>query len=194
MASSRRTALLVVVFTLSTCLACGDPPDKELQQAQRAIDAARAKGADRYARDDFAAAEAALKSARDAVEQRDYRLALNRALDAEARAQGAAADADARRATAQGEADKAVSDATRVLTIAHARLQAAEAARVRPKVLTPSRRAMASAERGLQEARTAFGVGDYLTARDTARGANTRLAEATRAIDAAMPPPSRRRR
>jgi hypothetical protein len=193
MASSRRTALLVVVFTLSTCLACGDPPDKELQQAERAIDAARVKGADRYAGDDFAAAEAALKSARDAVDQRDYRLALNRALDAEARAQAAGADAETRRAAVQADADKAVSAATRALTIAQARLQAAEASRLRPRALTAPRRAIEAAERNLQEARTAFGAGDYLAARDTARGANTRLAEATRAIDSAMPPSSRRR-
>jgi len=108
MPASRRTALFVALFTVLTCLACGDPPTKELLQAQRAIDAARAAGADRYSREEFAAAEASLKSANDAVEQRDYRLALNRALDAEARAQSAASDADTRKAAAKADADKAL--------------------------------------------------------------------------------------
>src|SRR4029078_2966791 len=73
--------------------ACGDPPEKEMQQAQGAIDAARAAGADRYAVEEYTAATEALKNARIAVEQRDYRLALNHALDSLERAQEAARQA-----------------------------------------------------------------------------------------------------
>src|SRR4030088_2953978 len=83
---------LIAVSILST--ACrGDPPEKEMQQAQGAIDAARAAGADQYAREEFTAAEEALKHAREAVDQRDYRAALNAALDARERAQTAAKEA-----------------------------------------------------------------------------------------------------
>ena len=72
-------------------MACGgEPPDKEMQQAQGAIDAARAAGADQYAHEEFAAAQEALTHANEAVEQRDYRLALNHALDSRERAQNAA--------------------------------------------------------------------------------------------------------
>ena len=60
--------------------ACGDPSDKELQQARSAIESARSAGADLYAKEEFSEAEAALKNATEAVDQRDYRLALNRAL------------------------------------------------------------------------------------------------------------------
>ena len=195
MASPRRAVLIIAICTALTASACGDPPNKELQQAQHAIDAARAAGADRYAGEEFAAAEAALKSANDAVEQRDYRLALSRALDAEARAQSAASDAEARKTAARGDADRALKAATATITTVQTRLQTAEAAaRTRPKVLTPVRRSLAAAERSLQEARTAYGQGDYLAARETARAASSRLSEATRDLDAISPPPARRRR
>src|SRR5207302_905741 len=51
--------------------ACGDPPDKEMDQAQGAIEAARAAGADRYATTEYAAANDALTRARLAVTGRD---------------------------------------------------------------------------------------------------------------------------
>src|SRR6185503_1475685 len=85
--------------------ACGSPPDKELQQAQTAIDAARAAGADRFAAEEFTAAQSALARANDAVAQRDYRLALNNALDARERAQNAARDATGRVAAARKDAE-----------------------------------------------------------------------------------------
>ena len=193
MPASRRAVLVVTLLSAWTCAACGDPPNKELQQAQRAIDTARGAGADRYARDEFVAAETALKSANDAVEQRDYRLALNRALDAEARAQSAATDAGVRKAAARTEANQAVKAGAAALLAARARVQSAVAAHALAKVLTPARRVLASSEWSLQEARTAFGREDYVAARDTARAARSRLVAATRDLDAATAPPARRK-
>src|SRR4029077_14429983 len=78
MSSTRRLLLSLAVLVAMTGAACGgDPPDKEMQQAQSAIDAARTGGADQYARDEFTAAQDALKRAQEAVTERDYRLALN---------------------------------------------------------------------------------------------------------------------
>ena len=57
----RRILLSLAVLAAVAGAACGDPPDKEMQQAQGAIDAARAAGADQYAREEFTAAEDALK-------------------------------------------------------------------------------------------------------------------------------------
>src|SRR5262249_15230812 len=88
----RRPLLSLAVLAAIAGAACGDPPDREMQQAQGAIDAARAVGADQYAREEFSAAEDALKRAHDAVNERDYRQALNAALDARERAQTAAKD------------------------------------------------------------------------------------------------------
>src|SRR3954469_20869079 len=91
----RRALVLVPVLTSFVFVfGCGDdPPDKEMQQAQSAIDNARSAGADRYAHDEFVAAEQALKNAHSAVDQRDYRLALTIALDSRERAQTAAKEA-----------------------------------------------------------------------------------------------------
>jgi hypothetical protein len=60
-----------------------------MDQAQGSIDAARAAGADRFATEQYGAAVKALQNAQDAVALRDYRLALNYALDARDRAQRA---------------------------------------------------------------------------------------------------------
>src|ERR687887_2904186 len=101
----RRFARSFALAAALTAAACGDPPEKEMQQAQGAIDAARAAGADDYANEELTAAQAALKRANDAVEQHDYRLALNNALDARERAQNAAKQAADGKAVARTEAE-----------------------------------------------------------------------------------------
>ena len=77
----RRRAGLACFLVVFLASACTSPPNKEMDQAQGAIDAARAAGAERYAAKELAAANAALKSANDAVQEGDYRLALNHALE-----------------------------------------------------------------------------------------------------------------
>src|SRR5215213_417494 len=83
---SLRASLLALLLLT----ACGTPPHKEMEQAQSAIDAARAAGADRYAAEEFAAATAALVLATNAANERDNRLALNHALESREHAQNAA--------------------------------------------------------------------------------------------------------
>src|SRR5947207_13469255 len=128
MSSLRRLVLSLAVLAAIAGAACGDPPDKEMQQAQGAIDAARAAGADRYAHDEFAAAEDALKRSHDAVDQRDYRQALNTALDARERAQTAATETVNKKAIARADATRALAQADTQLHDARAKLKAAETA------------------------------------------------------------------
>src|SRR5437773_7161298 len=89
----RVAAALAVALALSAAACGGDPPTKEIQQAQAAIEAARGAGANQYAKAEFGAAQDALKRATDAVAEHDYRLALNHALDARERAEAAAKEA-----------------------------------------------------------------------------------------------------
>src|SRR5260370_24602861 len=103
MSFARRLMLSLALVAAIASAACGDPPEKELQQAQGAIDTARAAGADQYAREEFTAAEEALKRAHDAVAQRGYRQALNSALDARERAQTAAKESVNHKATARAQ-------------------------------------------------------------------------------------------
>lgn len=193
MSSLRGFIASLAVLAAVAGAACGDPPDKEMQQAQGAIDAARAAGADQYARAEFTAAEDALKRSHEAVAQRDYRQALNTALDARERAQAAAKESVNSKAIARADATKALAEADAALHDSRAKLKAATAARAPAKALNTGRRAIDVGENAVQEARTAFDKGDYLASIATARAAATHLATATRELDTAPAAGGRRR-
>ena len=145
--------------------ACGDdPPNKEIQQAQQAIDTARAAEANRYATDEFTGATDALKHAQAAIVARDYRQALNDAIDARDRAQTAAKDGAEKKAAAKIEVDRALHDTALMIIDARAQLRTAETTRRPARVVAPIRRGIAEAETHVQEARTAFERGDYQNA------------------------------
>src|SRR5688572_14057964 len=169
MSLARRSVLCFIMLLAGASTACGDPPDKEIQQAQGALDAARFVGADQYAREEFTAAQDALKRANEAVAQRDYRLALNHALDSRERAQNAAKMAADGKAAARVNADRAISRAAAGLEILRAKIAAGETARTPARMLANPRHVVADADRKVQEARTAYEQGDYLTATSTAR-------------------------
>jgi len=173
---------------------CAGPPDKEMQQAQAAIDAAKAAGADRYAPEDFNAARDALKLADDAVTQRDYRLALNHALDARERAQSATKDAVERKAAVRVEAERALAGIGPALSEAHVRLTAAEAAHISSRTLAEARHTIASVDQAVQKAGAARDRGDYLDVVELLKGAMPRLQGVAKELEAATPPGSRRRR
>ena len=189
-----RLLIAVAVAAALAGAACGAPPDKEIQQAQGAIDAARAAGADKYATDEFTAAQDALKRANEAVEQRDYRLALNHALDARERAQNAAKEGADRRTTARSEAERALLDAMTALNDAHPKLRAAEAARAPAKTLVPARRAVTGGEDTVQKARAAFDRGDFIAAKEMTVAITEQLKTTAQDLDAVTPAGNRRRR
>jgi hypothetical protein len=192
---SLRPRLLSVCLAILVTFGCGgEPPDKEMQQAQGALDAAQAAGADKYAADEFTAAQTALANARDAVAQRDYRLALDRALDSRERAQNAAKMAADGKAAARVDADRALTAAQADVDAAIEKLKAAEAAKVQAKLLTAPRHTIDTAQAQLQEARATFDSGDYLKVAAQAKAATASLPEALQQIAAATAPPARRRR
>src|SRR5439155_2164964 len=128
-------AAIATAFAVSAAACGGNPPDKEIKQAQAAIAAARGAGANQYAKAEFAAAQDALKRATDAVADRDYRLALNHAFDARERAEAAAEQAVDGRAVARADADRALRDLTAALSEARARLKTGEAGRLAPRMV-----------------------------------------------------------
>lgn len=190
----RSTWFLIALLTLTFVSCGGEPPDKELQQAQGAIEAARAVGADQYAHEEFAAAQQALQHSNEAVEQRDYRLALNHALDSRERAQNAAKMATDGKATARADADRAISSAADAVDSLRTAIATAESSRTAARLLASSRKAMTTAEGQVQEARTAYEQGDYLRATATARDASLPITAALKELPASAPPPARRRR
>jgi hypothetical protein len=194
MPSRRRLLLSAALAAAMMAAACGDPPDREMQQAQAAIDVARAAGADKFAREEFTAAEDALKKAHEAVAQRDYRLALDAALDARERAQNAEKQATEEKATARGEAERAVAAADAALHESRVKLRTAEAAHASPKLLNSARRSIADGETVVQEARTALNEGDYRSAIERSRTITTQLQGTSRDLQAVPTSGTRRRR
>jgi len=177
--------------------ACSEPPQKEIDRAQGGIDAARAAGAELYATEAFAAATAALQQSHDAVAQRDYRLALTRALDANDRAQEAARGAADGKAHARSEAERAINLAAAALLRLRAKL-GTEAATLTAKDSEAAAATVHDAEVALQEARAALSVGDYITAKEAVKGVDVTLNDRIQAVDAAATakparPPKRRR-
>src|SRR5262245_58798674 len=130
----RRPAGAVVFFLFAmVTLACATPPDKEINQAQGAIEAARSAGAEQYASEEFSAAEAAMRRSAEFVQQRDYRQALNQALDARERAKEAARRAAEQRAAARSAAELGLADLSTAVQQARVVINAAQAARVPAK-------------------------------------------------------------
>jgi len=187
----RCLALITAILSAS----CAEPPNKEMNQAQGAIDAARAAGADKFASIEFNAAVEALKRSEDAVAARDYRQALNHALDSRGRAQNAAKLAVDFRADARGQAERGIAEVATLLSRAQAQLKDPDIARVNPPQLKAPRATVAAAEGMLQEARKALKAEDYPAVAKALNGAAAELQAALTQIDAAASPrpPGRKR-
>lgn len=184
-----------IACTLVLLLAsgCAAPPSKEMDQAQGAIDAARAAGADRYATTEYSAATDALKKANDAVLVRDYRLALNHALESREHAQNAARVGAETQAKVRASFERSMGEINALMATARARLSEARAARVATRLLTQPSADIAGAEAALQKSSEAVAAGDYLAANDALVGVRDMLTSSIGAIDAAARPRQPRR-
>ena len=181
-----RRRLAVLLSALLMCAACSEPPQKEIDHAQGAIDAARAAGAEQYATEAFTAATAALQEAHEAVSQRDYKLALTRALDASERAQEAARNAADGKAAARSRSGIAAAGATTALNQLQARIKAAETARVPPKDLKAVRTAAARAASALQEARAGIQGGKFVEVSASVKTVRAEIEAQIHAVDQAI--------
>jgi hypothetical protein len=189
----RRFAFLLCALLM--CAACSEPPQKEIDRAQGAIDAARAAGAEQYAPTEYRQAAEALQQAHDAVSQRDYRLALSRAVDANASAQAAAKEAADAKARARSAAEASISTIATSVQQLRTTLKAAEAARAPAAALAPARQTAASADAALQKARALLKQERYLEASDALKDVPAGISAQIRAVnEAAKARPARRRR
>jgi len=171
MSRASRTWLRSLLLASLLCApACAEPPNKELDQAQGAIEAARAAGADQFAPDELKAAADALDRARASVEQRDYRQALSLAIDAKERAREAARSGAERMAQHRSEAEQAIDVATRAIAAAELRL-GPERGRLPTSQHEALRAGLAAASHSLQEARAAFDKHTYPQAKASADAA-----------------------
>jgi hypothetical protein len=176
----RLACSLAVALAVATC---SGPPVEEHKQAEGAIAAARAADAATYAPQELQDAEAARKKYDDAVAQRDYRQALNDALEARDRAYEAIKQAGNAKVEARKQADALIVELEALNKIGTAKL-AAPAARSAGPATERLRGALQAANSALQEARTLLGTLDY-------RGAVNALTPAVQALRRELPPAER---
>jgi hypothetical protein len=194
------TAAAVRAWTTAICcvallaVACAEPPNKEIGQAQGAVDAARAAGADRYATEEYTAATQALKEAGDAVTQRDYRLALNHAIESREHAQNAARQAAETRARLRGDVERSLAQVAALLAQANARMAAAEQARVPRRALREAQQALARVNADVQKAGAAMKAEDYAPAQTALNGMKERIEAVIASLDTIGGAQAQRRR
>jgi hypothetical protein len=191
----RLSVMLCTVVCMTVLSGCSEPPQQEINRAQGAIDAARVAGADQYAPEAIAAATSALQQSHEAVDQRDYRLALSRAVDAYDRAQEAARLAADGKAKARSDAEAAVNSANVAVQQLAIHLEAAGAARLPARDLAPARRAAKDAAATLQKARALLAEGKYLEATASVKGLQASIHTQSAAVERATAArrPARRR-
>jgi exoribonuclease R len=163
-----------------------------MDQAQGAIDAARAAGADKYATSEYTAATDALKRAQDAVAQRDYRQALNEALDSREHAQNAAREGADTRAQLRGEVERDMAQIAALIAEANTRVAAATRSRTPRRVLESARKDLAAVDDSVQKAGAAMRADDYLAARTALQGVKEKIEQAMRTLQGPAVQSSRR--
>jgi hypothetical protein len=157
------TWLCVLLALCGAAAGCAEPPTKEIDQAQAAIEVAVSAGAERFAATDLAGARTDLTQARDAVGQRDYKLALAHAIGSRERAQTAARAAGDARAALKRSTQAALAE---VMAL-QARAQRLIAAATSGPARTRARRARpvyTKLTASVQEARTLVEGGDDMKA------------------------------
>jgi hypothetical protein len=164
-----------------------------MDQAQGAIDAARAAGADRFAPTEFTAATTALQNATAAVEQGDYRLALNHALDSREQAQNAARVAADTRARLRGDVERSMAEVKALVAQVQAWIDSPASART-PRTRRAAQQVVAQSTADLQKAGSAMQDDDYAGAQTLLDAAKERLQKVLPAAPNADAEQSTRRR
>jgi hypothetical protein len=182
-----------LLVTLLVLPACAEPPNKEINQAQGALDTARAAGAEQYATTEYRAAADALAAANDAVTQGDYRLALNNALDSRDRAQNAARQAAETRARVRGEVERAMAEVAAQLAQANSRVTAAGKSRIPRRTLREAQQLLAGVNDDVQKAGAAMKAENYASAQPVLASVKERLGRVMYLLDQASTSQSSRR-
>ena len=140
----------------------------------------------RYASEEFEAASAALARATAAVNNRDYKLALNYALDARERALVAARTAAEQRVRVRSQIEQQFADIDTARRAFDARLVQADAAKVARTALGSGRASSARVAKALADARPLLDAGDDDAAAALLKPLAELLTKARSEIDAAI--------
>jgi Domain of unknown function (DUF4398) len=182
--------LALVLVTIS----CADPPHKEMDQAQGAIDAARAAGAEQYAATEYTAATQALKQSNEAVTARDYRLALNYALESREQAQNAARTAADTRAKLRGDVERSIGEAKSLIAQARARMDGPSGAQIARGTRRTAQQRLKQLEGDLQKADASLQAEKYMEAEKLLTGIKQQIQSVVTTISRGPSSQSPRRR
>ena len=172
---------------------CSEPPQKEIDEARSAIEAAQAAGAETYAADEYVGATAALQKARAWVDERDYRQALSYAIDARQRAIEASHLVPEARERSKAAADAELKKTAESVTHLESVLRAVQDAGGSAQELRAPRQTLEAANGALQEARTALDARKYAEANVRLRGVRENVDAAARSA-ASIPQHSKGKR
>jgi hypothetical protein len=153
--------LVCAVALAAAVVACSEPPTKERDQAQGALEAARAAGAAAYAAAELRSAEKALAGYDAAVGQRDYRLALSLAIDARESAYAAARRAADEKARSRTEAEQLIATVQKGITAIEQRLNGKIGPRPTRPIATRLSATLKTTTAALQKARSRLAAEDY---------------------------------
>jgi nucleoid-associated protein YgaU len=159
--------ILLAFLVLISFAGCAKPPTKEMADARQAFEDATASGAEQYAQMEYANAQAALNEAEQLMEQRKYKQAREKALEALSLARQAQASAVTNTNTANRSAKEMYDLALQAVNSANdaGAYKYAEAQ-------------MRDAQLTLEEAKRAYEAGDYVVARQLAGAARAKAIKA----------------
>lgn len=160
-------SIVLALLVLMSFAGCAKPPTKEMADARQAFQEATDSGAEQYAQTEYANAQATLSEAEQLMQQRKYKRAREKALEALVLARQA-------QASAVNNMNNANASAKEMYDMALAAVNRANEA----YAYTYAREQMQDAEMTLAEAKRAYDAGEFSTARQLAEAA---LAKAQKA-------------
>ena len=184
---------LILALPLFFLAACAAPPNKEIGEAQKALQAAKDAGAERYAFESYKAAAESYRVANEAVLNGDYRLALAKALESREHSQIATRDASDENVRAREQANQSFADVAALFGQISTRLEAADRAGAPRRVITDARRTLTQVNDNVQEARAAVKANQFAKAQPILATVKARLEKTLAALEAATPQSSKRR-
>ena len=168
---------LPLLLACAVMVACEEPPNRELANAESQVESARKAGAERYAPERLREATQALEAARQQVARKDYKGARASAKTAATTARAAAQGAGVARNLAKGTAETARAEVHVAIEEVEGVLQEAQAAKVPDAAFAELQPRLEAARQGLSRLDQILAAGDPLEVRDAAAALKAEIAD-----------------
>ena len=178
----RAISLFVAVAVLA---GCDDPPTAELQAAKQALDAARDVGAERFAANEYSAAQRAYSEAEATTNTeaerffllKDFEQARTQIADAKSKAMQAESSAEAEKKRQRESAQAAIAAARDAVAAAYTSLEDAPAGKGTEADIEALRAELSTAEADIEAAEAALDSEDFADAEALAGSADQKATE-----------------